>query len=64
MLLNAVKFLGYSFKHFWVIKVKPTGGRGVKLDPPPFSPKLGLSRTSDVVKNDIVKKNYVRYISC
>ena len=26
MLLNAAKFQGYSFYHFWVIKGKPTGG--------------------------------------
>ena len=25
MLLNAAKFQGYSFYHFWVIKEKPTG---------------------------------------
>ena len=25
MLLNAAKYQGYSFYHFWVIKVKPTG---------------------------------------
>ena len=29
MLLNAVKFQGYSFYRFWVINWKPTGG-GVK----------------------------------
>ena len=26
-LLNAVKFQGYSFCRFWVIKEKPTGGK-------------------------------------
>ena len=26
MLLNAVKFQGYSFYRFWIIKGKPTGG--------------------------------------
>ena len=26
MLVNAGKFQGYSFYHFWVIKGKPTGG--------------------------------------
>ena len=26
ILLNAAKFQGYSFYHFWVIKGKPTGG--------------------------------------
>ena len=28
MLLNAAKFYGYSFCHFWVIKGKPIGGGG------------------------------------
>ena len=27
MLLNAAKFQGYNFYHFWVIKGKPTGGK-------------------------------------
>ena len=42
MLLNAAKCHGYCFYHFWVIKGKPTGGKGwgVKLPPPP--PRLGL----------------------
>ena len=34
MLLNAVKFQGYSFYRFWIIKGKPTGGRG-KINPTP-----------------------------
>ena len=29
MLLNAEKWQGYSFYHFWVINGKPTGGWGV-----------------------------------
>ena len=28
MLLNGAKYQGYSLYHFWVIKRKPTGGRG------------------------------------
>ena len=40
MLLNAAKCQGYSFNRFWVIKGKPTGGRGVKFTPPP---RLGLT---------------------
>ena len=39
-LLNAAKLHGYSFYSFWVIKGKLTGGRGVKLPPPPL--RLGL----------------------
>ena len=35
MLLNAAKCQGYSFYVFWVIKGKPTGGRGGKFTPPP-----------------------------
>ena len=43
MLLNAAKFHGYSFYHFWIIKGKPTGV--VKLSPtaPPPRPRLGLN---------------------
>ena len=40
MLLNATKFQGYSFYHFWVIKKNPTAG--VKFAPPPLPPRLGL----------------------
>ena len=32
MLLNAVKFQGYIFNRFWVMKQKPTG---CKMSPPP-----------------------------
>ena len=37
MLLDAAKCQGYSFYLYWVIKGKPTGGRGVggKIAPPP-----------------------------
>ena len=42
MLLNAAKCQGYSFYHFWVIKVKPTGG--LKLSP--SLPRLGLKWVS------------------
>ena len=34
MLLNAAEFQGYSFYRFWIIKGKPTGGRG-KINPTP-----------------------------
>ena len=34
MLLNAATFQGYSFYRFWIIKGKPTGGRG-KINPTP-----------------------------
>ena len=33
MLLNAAKYQGYSFYHFWVIKGKHTGGG--KITPHP-----------------------------
>ena len=39
MFLNAAEFQGYSFYRFWVIKVKPTGG---KLLPHPHR-RLGLN---------------------
>ena len=39
MLLNAAKYQGCSFYHFWVIKEKPTVGGGVKL---PLPPRSGL----------------------
>ena len=43
MLLNAAKYEGYSFYHFWVIKEKLTGGgRGFKITSPPPTPKSGL----------------------
>ena len=42
MLLNAANFQGYNFYRFWVIKGKPTTGRG-KIIPPPPPPRLGLS---------------------
>ena len=43
MWLNTTKFQGYSIYCFWVIKGKPTGGRGgVKLPLPPPPPRLGL----------------------
>ena len=41
MLLNAEKSQGYKFYCFSLIKGKPTG-QGVKLPPPPPSPRLGL----------------------
>ena len=34
MLLNAAKWQGYNFYHFWVIKGKPTRGE-IRLPPPP-----------------------------
>ena len=34
MLLNAAKCQGYSFYCFWVLKGKPTGGKGGKITPP------------------------------
>ena len=39
-LLNAAKFQGYSFHHFWVIKKKPTGR--IKLPLPSPLQRLGL----------------------
>ena len=39
MLLNAAKYQGYSFYHFWVIKGKHTGGGGGENNTPP---RLGL----------------------
>ena len=41
MLLNAAKYLGDSFYHFWVIKENPTeGGGGVKL--PQFGTQFNI----------------------
>ena len=46
MLLNAAKFRGYSFYHFWVIKGNPTGrGCGWGRITPTHPPRLGLIRT-------------------
>ena len=45
MLLNAAKFQGYSFYHFWVIKGKPTWG---KPSPPP---RLRLNKFKQLIFN-------------
>ena len=43
MLLNAEKYQGYIFYHFWVIKGKPTGEGGNKITP---LLRLGLIKCS------------------
>ena len=45
MLVNASKYQGLSFYHFWVIKGKPTGV--VKLPQPP---RLGLKQNKNIEK--------------
>ena len=43
ILLNAAKCHGYSLYHFWVIKGKPTGEGGGRVNPHPTAPsRLGL----------------------
>ena len=42
ILLNAAKCQGYNFYHFWVIKGKPTGGKGAVKLPPSSQSILGL----------------------
>ena len=49
---NAVKFQGYSFYRFWVIKAKPTGGgAGVKLPPFPTQIRVKIDR----LKSEIIR---------
>ena len=46
-LLNAVKFQGYSFCRFWVIKEKPTGG---KITPSPLPLRLSIKYNNNQFK--------------
>ena len=45
ILLNAAKFQGCSFYHFWVIKGKPTGWGGGKITPHPFQIRVNIRDT-------------------
>ena len=59
MLLNAAKFQGYSFYHFWVIKKKPTGWGGeVKLLPPPCT----QIKVKQHIWNNSKSKNFWYYL--
>ena len=54
MLLNAAKFQGYSFYHFWIIKGKATGEgarEGIKLTPIP--PRLGIINNAKLTLSSI-----------
>ena len=51
ILLNAVKFQGYSLYHFWVIMGKPT--EGVKLHPPPTQMRVNRYATFTFIQNVI-----------
>ena len=53
MLLDAAKYHGYNFYHFWVIETKPTGRGGggrLKLTPPPSNQiRVKAEATAEII---------------